>query len=117
MLRQTVSKLTKSKTLAAAAIAGALGLMAMSGSAAQADPWHGNGHSNGRGYSHGSTWHNGYRGGTTVVVRNGYYYAPAPQVYVAPVPVYVAPPPPAVVYQPAPVYVTPTPLVSLQFRL
>src|SRR4051812_12174307 len=97
-------RLKGSKTIAAAA-AGGLALMAVSISAAQADPWHGNG------------WHNGHRGGwgrggTTVIVRDGYYYAPPP-VYYAPPPVYYAPPPP-VYYAPPPppVYYAPAPLLS-----
>ena len=114
-------RLNGSKTIAAA-LAGGLALMAVGISAAQADDWHGNGH--------GKHWkkhgHGDWDGGQTVIVRNGYYYAPPPRVYYAPPPrVYYAPPPvvyeapPRVYYAPAPVYVVPEPrpAISLQFRL
>ena len=117
-------RLKGSKTIAAA-LAGGLALMAVGISAAQADDWHGNGPGNG--WGHGKHWDKHGRGnwnnGPTVIVRNGYYYAPAPRVYYAP-----PPPPPRVIYEapppvyyapPPPVYVVPRaePAISLQFRL
>jgi hypothetical protein len=115
-------RLKGSKTIAAA-LAGGLALMAVGGiSAAQADDWHGNGWGPG-GPGHGKHWNKhgrGWNDGPTVVVRNGYYYAPPPRVYYAPPPpVYYEAPPRVYYAPPPPVYVVPQPqpAISLQFRL
>lgn len=109
-------RLNGSKTIAAAVLGG-LALMAASISTAQADGWkgHGNGHGHGWHKKHG---HGGWGGRPTVIVRNGYYYAPPPRVYYAPPPVYYeAPPPVYYAPPPPPVYYQPAPLLNLQFRL
>jgi hypothetical protein len=110
-------RLKGSKTIAAA-LAGGLALMAVGIAAAQADDWHGNG------WGHGKHWnkhgHGDWDGGQTVIVRNGYYYAPPPRVYYAPPPTVIYEAPPRVYYAPPPpVYVVPEPrpAISLQFRL
>jgi hypothetical protein len=111
-------RLNGSKTIAAAVVGG-LALMAASISTAHADGW--KGHGNGHGWGHGKGWkkhgHGGWDGGPTVIVRNGYYYAPPPRVYYAPPPVYYVPPPPVYYAAPPPVYYEPAPLLNLQFRL
>jgi hypothetical protein len=109
-------RLKGSKTIAAVFVGG-LALMAVGASAAQADDWHGNG------WGHGKHWkkhgHGDWDDGPTVIVRNGYYYAPPPRVYYAPPPVYYEAPPRVYYAPPPPVYVVPQPqpAISLQFRL
>ena len=116
-------RLKGSKTIAAA-LAGGLALMAVGISAAQADDWHGNGNGwgprHGPGPKHWDKHGRGWNDGPTVIVRNGYYYAPPPRVYYAPPPpVYYEAPPRVYYAPPPPVYVVPQPqpAISLQFRL